>query len=196
MARLLGQFRLFSLVSVYMLLGARVLAADEGVRIVTWMTHHVKFDTGGWLLSLGSPEDRELGWPIISSSDFYAQKNGEKTIKISSPNDMKKLRGLSITSDEGALDFVRLFTTEDEDVYSVFSSPRAVERDSRHTTVVRDGNSYVVKRMLVYVDEKTSGTYPLYEVEEKVARDGTYSIKKNRLVRRMSGLEAAIRSIE
>lgn len=196
MARLFGQFCLFSLVSMYVFRGAPVLAADDDVQISTWMKLDVKFDSGGWLLSLGAPDDRDGGFPIIAFSDLYAQKNREKTIKISSPDDMKKLRGLSITSEEAALDFVRLFTREDEDVYSVFSSPRAVERDSRNTTVLRDGNSYVVKRKLVFVDKRTSGTYPLYEVEEKVAPDGTYSIKKNRLVRQLSALEAAIRIIE
>ena len=196
MDRLFGHLYLFWVITMYVLRGAPLLGADIDMNISTWAKLDVKFDTGGWILSLGAPEDREVGWPIISFSDLYAQKNGERTIKISSPSDMKKRRGLSITSKEAALDFVRLFTTEQEDVYSVFSSPRTLERDSKHTTVVREGNSYIVRRKLVYVDEEASGKYPLYEVEERITSDGTYTIKKIRLVRRLSGIEASIRFIE
>ena len=36
----------------------------------------------------------------------------------------------------------------------------------------------------------------LYEVEERIAADGTYTIKKNRLVRRLSVAEAGISFVE
>lgn len=73
-----------------------------------------------------------------------------------------------------------------------FSAPQAVERESKRTTVVHKEGSFIVKRRLLYVDEKTAKGYPLYEVEETVSADGTYTIKKNRLVRRLSALEANI----
>ena len=195
MDRLFGYSCLFWLVTIHALRGAPVLGADDDVKIVTWAKQDVTFDTGGWKLSLGVPEGGRVGLPIIAFSGLYAQK-GDKTIKVSSPDDMKKLRGLSITSAKAALDFVRLFTREEEDVYSVLSSPRAVERNCKHTTVVREDGSYVVRRKLVYVDEEISGTYPLYEDGRRVAADGTYTVEKKRLVRRLSCLEAAIGIIE
>lgn len=190
-----GHFCLLWLAATCVLRGAPVLGVDKDLKIIAWMSLDVKFNTGGWKLNMGFPEDGKVGWPIVAYSGLYAQK-GEETLAISSPYDMKKLRGLRITSEEAALAFVRLFTREDEDIYIVFSSPRAVERDSKYTTVVREGGSYTVKRRLIYVAEEASGYYPLYEVEEKITSDGGYSIKRNRLVRRLSGLEAFIRLVE
>jgi hypothetical protein len=173
---------------------ARVLGENEDVKIWIWKKLDVKFDTGGWKLSLGVPEDEEIGMPIVAFVALYGQKEG-KAIKIGSANDMKKLRGISIKSEKAALDFVRLFTMETEDIYSIFS-PQAVERDSAHTSVVREGGGFIVKRKLLLVNKGTPEGYPLYEVEERITGDGIYSIKTKRIVRRLSPTEAGIRFIE
>ena len=150
-----------------------------------WKNVDVAFGTGDWRLFFGA--SRVIGLPIEAFVHVYA-KRGDRIESILSPQDMNKLDGISVTSNDEALNFVRLFTNRDFVI--VFQSPLAIEHEPESTVVEKKNDGFYITRQLVYWEETKSGKHRLYRVKERVSFNGKYQVVEKQFLKYLSPTEA------
>ena len=164
-------------------------AAEESVATIPWIweckSFTTNFDTGKWTFVIGTNES--LGFPVEAFINLYA-KNENGYVLIKEPADMNQLSGIKINNAEDALNFVRMFTRPDNhdlrDSYYLFDVPNAKEINHETTTVVRDKNTFIVTRTLVYDESFYDSGYfcPVAIVKESVTVNGKYTLLSKKIM--------------
>jgi hypothetical protein len=139
--------------------------------IWTYEVIQVAFETNGWRLFFGARG--EVGEPIEAFLHLYAQRDGDIVV-IDGPQDMTKLKGLSVRSKVAALSYVRLFTQAE--TFMLFSFPNAIERNEDAAEVTAQDGAFLVVRRLVFAEEVEGKGHPLVAVKERVTFDGKYTL--------------------
>jgi len=138
---------------------------------------HVEFETSVWHLVWGA--QGVVGNPIEAFVYLYAKKDHE-LIKISKPEDMNKLNGLSVSSPAAAVSYVRLFTQPE--TYMAFTVPHGVEKNIESAKVTQEDRCFVVVRHLLLEKETKGKGYPLVYVKEQVSFDGKYTLLEQKVL--------------
>lgn len=137
----------------------------------------VKFETGKWTFFVGTED--EVGYPIIVYLKFYVH-DGKSVQRIAKPEDMNKINGLSIKTQDEAISYLRLFTRDS--MFVMFDEPYAIEQSPDSASVVSDEDGFVVTRRLTLTALDNPHGYPVFEFREKVTSDGKYTCLSKKLV--------------
>lgn len=172
---------IFTLVAVTVLSFAGCSRQEAGIdanRVMFFQPVPVEFETGEWSFFVGA--DDVVGEPVVSFMRLYAS-NGVIVEKIAKPDDMNKLRGLSVRSKNEAVSFLRLFTRDS--CYAMFDEPCAIEQSPDLVTVISEADGFLVSRNLLMSSLDRQHGYPVYEFREKVMFDGKYVFLSKKLLR-------------
>lgn len=153
---------------------------------------NVDFKTDGWQFFWGIGSDK-VGMPIEAFIHLYAKK--DDCIKcISSPQEMAKLKGISILSERDAFCFVRLFTSRN--TFVAFSFPGALEYEMQTATIKRTPDGFRITRKLAYPEKANPCKQRLYLVKEKVSFFGIYQLENKTFIRYLSESDEAFPLLE
>jgi hypothetical protein len=149
----------------------------------------IDFSLSGWSFFWGV-EGPVVGDPFDAFLHLYAEK-GNFLVRIDSPNDVEKLKGVHVEDQDQALNIVRLFTQPSS--YGRFTIPLKAELPNSPIDVKTRSNHFVVTRQLVDPARTADGKFPVYEVCETISPKGKYSIVTNRLFQLLEKRPVGIR---